>query len=60
MNAQPEPVNWATNFHADDVSTWVALGEVTQPACCENGWLPLPDGSYIKCWRCDAQQTIEV
>ena len=56
---EPEPIPFAPTFHTDDVSTWVALGEITQPACCENGWLPLPDGTMIACWRCDNERTIE-
>lgn len=57
---EPEPVRFADNFHQDDVSTWVALGEITQPACCQQGFLPLPDGTMIACPRCNDERTIEV
>lgn len=58
--SEPEPVTWASNFRHDDVSTWVALGDITQPACCENGWLPLSDGTMIRCWRCDEREAVTV
>lgn len=32
------------------------LAEVACKDCpnCTNGWYTLPDGSYYKCWHCDA------
>lgn len=47
------PIEWDESLRHEDLSTWYEVEGVTRPACCEQGWLPLPDGTMIACWRHD-------
>lgn len=46
---EPSPIEWSPDLCHEDLSTWFEVEGITRPACCEGGWLPLPDGTFTEC-----------
>jgi len=51
-NTEPPMPTWSPTFTA----AWDETTSGLLPCECEGGWLPLPDGGYVRCYRCGLEE----